>query len=401
MIYHIDMHVIVLIIPRELITRYMNKKIFDKVVLALLMLFLVPGVCWAQTVQCTQKLNEAGILYDEGRLLEVLDKLEEANCMRNGFTKEQLTRAYRLQALVYIFMDDEPNAEDAIVKLLLVDPEHPLDASDPAELHYLYNKYRSKPIFRLGGFLGVNSTSVNSLSEYTTSSQFGNNKISKSFSPSQGFHVGATIEYMPIENLELIFRLKFSRRSYVVGNEIITQDETLDASDFKISGLSETMDWISTPLAVRYNFPLKKVEPYVIAGASFDYLLASSISGSREGGAPVDVSGHDMLALDMREKVNWTTFFGGGVKFEFQRIHSFFLEATYGLGGVNIVNGANRYASQELIWNIGYVDDDMTINGIDFSAGMIFSIYKPKKFSEKKLLKLSEKRLAKESKKRD
>lgn len=369
-----------------------------KIAIGVLLLCLgASKILYAQSVECTQRLNEASILYDEGRLPEVLETLNKGKCLKEGFSREQQARAYRLMALVYIFLDDELNAEDAIISLLHADPEHPYSPeNDPAEFIVLYKKFRYKPIFRVGGYFGVNQSSVNSLSQYGTFSfnpdlNDPNSTISKSFSPGIGLQMGATFEYQPIKEMnilkdfEVMLRVQMSWQNYLVNYPIITAVGGAPGADFKVSELKESMTWFSTPLALRYNIPINNIIPYIIGGVSADFLLGSKMTGSREGTTSVRLTDLDLKAFDMREKFNWSYFGGAGVKFTVDRTKSFFVEGTYNSGGQNFVNGKNRNASQELNYNIAHTDDDKSLNSIRLSVGFIWSVYKPIKYSEKKL----------------
>ncbi len=397
----------------------MNKVRWIKVLGVPLILLVASVHVMGQNVQCTQRLAQAQRLYDQGRLTEVEAMLvgenkDDVNCLKNGLSKEQQTTAYRLLALVHIFLDDEPNAEDAIIDLLLVDPEHPAPDTDPAEFRALYNKFRSQPIFRWGVFFGLSQTSANPLSEYeafdrhidesgngpthfTDLDGIGSPPLKKTFEPGLGFTLGASIEYMPVKNLELVLRTQMNWQNYKVSFPVISDTPDLEASNFRVEGLTEAMQWIKVPLSARYNFPLAKkgekakVTPYVTGGISLDYLLASKIGeGNREGTTSVSVTfGEDLIKNDLRDRVNWTSFAGVGVKLSVKRINSLFFEATYGVGGKNIVNGANRYISQDQNWNVAHIDGDKSIDVISINAGFIMSVYKPKKFSDKKLARMA------------
>ena len=157
-------------------------------------------------------------------------------------------------------------------------------------------------------------------------------------------------------------------------------------------------------MALRYNYPIGdgNITPYVIGGISADFLLAAALEGDRQGTTTVSVSsGSDLHQFDLREKFNWTSFVGLGAKLSVKRINSLFIEGTYGLGGQNIVNGANRYASQDQNFNMAHIDNDKSINQININIGFIMSVYKPIKYSSKKLAKLAEKEERKRAKQRN
>ncbi|MBU2912484.1 outer membrane beta-barrel protein [Reichenbachiella agariperforans] len=354
---------------------------------------------------CTQKLSEAEDLYEAGRLYEVTKKLKEGSCLldaKSGFTKEERIRAYRLLALVYLFMDNEPDAEDAVVNLLLVDPEHPEnDPNDPAELKLLFAKYRSKPIFRLGVYAGMSYASVHSMQEYGTYN-FNNEgfdrddsgtDLSKEYGSLLGFKGGLSIEYMVVKNLEILLRIEYLRASYEVQAQLLSNgsNDDFNANSFEVS-LLENQQWMNFPLGLRYNFPLGNVTPYITGGASYGFLLKSSMTGDRAGLATKFLTGLDLMELDMRNKTNWSYFGGLGLKINIKRTNSLFFEASYSVGAANFVNGQNRYASDDLTIKMAHVDDDLTLNHLAVTVGFIKSFYNPKKYSEKKLKKLNQKK---------
>ncbi|UXP32001.1 outer membrane beta-barrel protein [Reichenbachiella agarivorans] len=355
-------------------------------------------------VSCTQKLSEAEDLYDAGRLYEVTKKINEGNCLssgKDGFTKEEKIKAYRLLALVYLFMDNEPDAEDAVVNLLLVDPEHPEnDPNDPAELKYLFAKYRSKPIFRIGTFIGGNATGIHSMKTYavfnTSSNDFDSvgSPISKQYSSKMGFSAGIGIEYMLVKNLEILLRATYASNVYEVNYNLISNGSYEATNAFEVL-LTESQQWLRTPLALRYNIPIGTVTPYVMGGVSFDWLLSAKMTGNRGGLGTKFVTDLDLVDLKMRNRTNWSYLGGVGMKVNFKRTDSFFIEATYSVGAQNFVNSANRYASDQLNYNMGHIDDDMAINSLAVKVGYIKSFYNPKKYSDKKLQKVNQKRAKK------
>src|SRR5690606_22162750 len=85
------------------------------------------------------------------------------------FSDEERVRALKLLTLVHIFSDQEALAEQSMIRLLRADPEHILDPLvDPAELFFLYQQFRTAPIFRIGVRGGMNATMPLVLAEYGT-----------------------------------------------------------------------------------------------------------------------------------------------------------------------------------------------------------------------------------------
>ena len=145
--------------------------------LIITLVFIFSGVV-AFSQSCSQKLVQAERDYEAGRLAGIPNSLSACLNDKDGLTKEEWIRAYRLFTLVHIFTDNEPAAEEALVNLLGADPEHELlESTDPAELFYLYEQFQVKPIFRIGLRLGLNSSFPSVLESFSTSNQLENRKF--------------------------------------------------------------------------------------------------------------------------------------------------------------------------------------------------------------------------------
>jgi len=353
-------------------------------------------------LSCTQILNDAEDAYDEGNLDEVIDALDGADCFKkvkaDPFSSEETIRAYRILTLAYLFTDNEPSAEVALVGLLNADPEHPTnEREDPAEFIYLYSKYRVLPIFRLGLKFGINQSSVRSLG-ITTYGTFNTASVSKRYAPKIGFMAEATFEYQLknwFKNFEAVLGAGYYSQSYEVGFTLIpatTNSETGNEVSPVETLLKETQTWLKAPLMLRFVLPIKNPiwSPYIYGGASFDYLIGANMSGERTGDIPRDVDQSDLLSYDMRNQINRSYFGGVGVKRR-SKTNYFIAELRYGIGADNFVDPANRYNNENLLFDQVHVDDDLAIDNITISVGYVHSIYKPIKYSEKKMAKRSSK----------
>ncbi|MGL1889165.1 MAG: PorT family protein [Reichenbachiella sp.] len=363
-----------------------------RLVLVVGMIFVSYGSMYAQG-SCSLILSEAEDLYEAGRLYEVTKVLKQSDCLdakKGGFTKEEKTKAYRLLALVYLFMDNEPDAEVAVINLLNVDKEHPLDENDPAELKLMMDKYRSKPIFRVGVLAGPNLTGVREITEYGT---FNTDSINKSYNNELSIHFGVTVEYNVIDNLEIVLRGEYSVQKYSVNYRIISEGDDNNTNAFVVQ-LEEKQNWFKIPVAIKYGYPMGNVMPYVIGGVSFDFLVGAKMSGSRQGTTTITLTEDeaDLKELDMRQKSNISYFGGIGLRLNLKRTDFIFLEAKYSVGANNVVNGQNRFASGNLNYDMAHIDSDFAINNMALSVGYLRSLYSPKKYSEKKLKKLNQKK---------
>ena len=356
------------------------------------------GIVFSQSQNATQVLSAAERDYDQGKLIGIPGRLEpymELKAKEGGFTKPERIRAQKLITLVHIFTDDEPKAEESLVKLLKLDPEHKLDPRvDPAEFYFLYGKFRTKPIFRLSLKIGANKSLPNVLQSYGPFNTgeyrkyYNGETDDQSFDGQQGtlgigFWAELAIERHIFYGIEagLGFQLRQSR--YDV-------DQKINESSL-ITYVANQQTYFRTPLYLRYNYryfsdtgPI----PYVSLGASFDYLVdAVYAEATRQGGT--SFSPTSTINLKDNNQVNSTnlSLIGAlGVKFRI-KTHFLTLEARYEKSMFNYINPDNRWNggnsnNSVQTGDLAFVEDDLALDFVSFSIGYTHSIYSPKKLKE-------------------
>ncbi len=359
-----------------------------KLLLALLTVFAGTWVQAQSSAQCTRALDEAEQAFEQGRLLYILDKTANRrfyDCLENGgFSKEEEIRAKKLLVKAYLFSDNEEEAEKSLVQLLSTDKEHQLTPEDPAELYFLYSKFKTEPILRVGARFGGNKSFITRLQEFNTF-QTG----SKIYNPSigSGLNIWAEIlvEKYIAKGMEVASGPQIRFAAYEVEGALIEDNLT-----YTVSNRSTTL---SIPVLFRYNFGYdatgangerKIITPYIFVGASYDYVLNARYEDtSRSGGTAVtlDDASSSLIDFDQVARQNASVFAGAGLKFRVgrARVDFFSLEARYTNSLFNYINPDNRWENQELYFDIGHVEDDLTINTFSFSVGYIRSFYIPRK----------------------
>lgn len=365
----------------------------------LLVFFFIVISVVAYGQSCTQRLVQAERDYEAGRLANIPTLIGDCFGKDKGtnFSKEERIRAYRLLTLVYIFIDDEPDAELSLINLLKADPEHLLDEStDPAELFFLYRQFQVGPIFRIGIRGGVNLSLPNVAQTFTTSNSGVANKFYNGdegdgditdLSGSQ-FPIGFWGEVTYEKHLGLGFEIvggvqaRFSR--YDVDNFFN------DATTFN-NNISNNQFYGRLPVYARYTYNYRRrtgPKPYVFLGGSADYLVSATYTNaSRRGGTPFTLttgagSGDDLKEFDQVNEWNFSLTGGVGVKLPV-KTHFFTLELRYDNSLLNYIKSENRYANQKVAFDLGHVEDNLTLNYLSFSIGYIRSIYHPKRNDKK------------------
>ena len=350
---------------------------------------------------CTIILNRAEDDYEAGRLLGIPDRITP--CLENeAFSKEEEIRALKLMTLVFIFTDNDSKADEYLVKLLKADPEHDLDPEvDPAELYYLYNQFRVKPIFRVAFRAGVNSSDpqiVNSFTSSTTNTwpKFTNGRTPEGL---KTYTVEGSQPVAAINGIGLGTFLELMIERHLLKGVEVAGGPQLRISSYNVdmylnnssmySEIVEKQTYLRLPVLARYNLwyedePRKDILPYAYLGGSFDYLLSSIVSdGARTGGTSFSlVENNDYKANDMVYNTNVSIFGGLGAKFR-MATHFLTVEFRYDRSFGLYHNPENRWNNnQNSTFDLAYVPDDTKLHMFSFSVGYTRSIYNPKKLVE-------------------
>lgn len=348
---------------------------------------------WGIAQTCTQQLNQAEDDYAAGRLLRIPGQIE--GCM-NSFSKEEKIRAKKLLTLVYIFTDQEAKADVAMIALLKEDPEHRLDPTvDPAELFFLYDQFRTAPIFKLSLKLGGNSSNPKLIgspygTEHTQNApvfingktdsglkSYNYNNSDTVFSGQGGLGSGLSLELMAEKHfnhgIELGFGVQLRRSSYHV-------DQYLN-NDVYSSSRTNQQTMLRTPLQIKYTYNYenrdKKILPYALIGTSFDYVLSAKYPNAvRDGGIGTTLSDLDLIAANQVNRYNYSFYGGLGASLR-AKTHFVTLEVRYDMSRLNYINSKERYTNQDLTFELATVEPNLSLNFLSVSVGYTYSVHKP------------------------
>jgi hypothetical protein len=354
---------------------------------------LVYGQTWSQ------RLSSAERDYEEGRLANIPERLQggfDLKSKEGGYSKEETVRALKLITKVYIFLDDEPNAEEYLIRLLKADKEHKLDPRvDPAELYFMYDQFRTKPILRVALRTGFNKSYPQVLQTFNTSNTLVSKKLYNGVgdapgtaSPSGTLGLGYWGELVAERHLwygiEVGTGVGMRVSSYDVDNYV---GESSENEPTLVSYISNKQVNFRVPLFARYNFryfqefgPI----PYLSVGGSYDYLVdAEYASATRRGGTSVTLSDNKNLkSIDLVNLNNLSGFIAIGTKLRVQT-HFLTFELRYDRSFFNYINEENRWnANQLFTYDLGFVEDDLALDMLSFSIGYTYSVYSPKKLKE-------------------
>ncbi|WP_185154339.1 porin family protein [Fulvivirga sp. M361] len=323
---------------------------------------------------CTQSLRSAQTAYDEGQLQRIPVLLESCLNSRDGFTDEEKTLAYRLLTLAHIFMDEPQKADEAMLALLKFNPQFEInEGADPAELINLYGTFRTTPILSYGIKGGGNITLVEVLNSFGVHNLEGTDG---EYQKDPGFQVGFSVE------IPLTKKLTLNPELYLMGNfnTYVNNFGNIDSLNRFIRKQEFTFSHLTASLPVTLQYRLidnSKLNPYVFAGASANYALSSTLNGQTNS-SNESFEGPTEDLMEQRFALNFNAILGGGIKLKVGK-NQLLIEARFNYGILNQLDEDKRYANQELLFNYGYIHDDIKLHSIALSVGYLLPLYKPKK----------------------
>ena len=271
------------------------------------------------TQSCSIYLEEAQLFYDEGRIQEIEGKV--SGCL-GTYGKADKEQALRLMILANIFMEEEDLADSLMGVLLSSSHEFTPDPIlDPTEFINLYNTYDTDPMFNVGIKLGQN-WSLTDVGQYHTIGQPGSKY---EYSIINGMHAALLFEWEFKDRFILYPEISYSQRRYSKEAEFTG---LLSNDIYSTHEMQEKFTWLELPITVQYLLiDDKKVDnptneesrfkPYIFAGGSISYLLASEYPGdvnSRLRKENSEVKLATVSSLEDRNQINFNAVLGGGIK---------------------------------------------------------------------------------------
>lgn len=326
---------------------------------------------------CTVKLLQAEKLYAEGKIEKVPDLID--NCIESGFNKENKINALRLLTLVYLYEDNQEEAEATLLRLLKVDPEYQINRNlDPIEFIRLHSLYNTESVFSLGLVLGGVISTPRLIQTY---SGYDFNEAETKYSSSGlGFSIGIKAIYHLNDNIDISFEPKFSQFSYSV-NENVSESTVFNGV--------ETLSYIDIPIVGSYYFyEYREASFYADLGFSYSQLVAAKMNEQfteYTNSEHAEIKGSSIVMNDKRQGYLISGLVGVGVKYKMKR-DNIQLNVRYNFGFNNITIPEKRddyqyYEDEDesLSWKYHYVDNDFSISNFTILVSYNHEFYIHKK----------------------
>lgn len=349
-----------------------------------LVLVLVSYYSFAQTgTTPAQTLRLARATYEQGRLHEIPTQLNDG--VIAAMNKQEKVEAYKILCLSYIYLEEPEKADAAMLNILTTDPYFEIiEAVDPAEFVALYHTFRTRPIYRIGGKLGVDASRPN-VSEAATAGELA---TGSNYAPLIGIQFGASADLPINQRLTLHGELLYAQKRFKLNQvfdrqtDVITGEELVNETE-----AVEQETWLSLPLTVEWNVLKgdskfnKKFNPYIAGGVAIDYLLASKITAQqlRDQETAIQEKTYNIT----RNSINISAIGAIGSK---MRVGGGYLvtEIRYLYGITKVNSKENAYENQAITWEINYADPVFKISSLEISVAYIQNIFKPKKLRRRK-----------------
>lgn len=345
-------------------------------------------------------------LYQNGELEEVinsfrkvcLEKDEDLAKESKEFKKvknEFKADIYSIVCRTYIALDKPHLADRFLSKLFAIRVDEDFQEYWLAIRESKSYDYYISPRLQIGGIIGSNLSFAMPTERFSifNNAQVGSNASSekKYFSSLEqnnliGFRLGFLLTYALTKNFALLIQpcysnYRFGYQEFYGWADNPTTNVSLLLDLEKNS--TQSISYIEIPAVMRYQFLIdKKFKPYLLFGA-FNGLLSNAsktlvikeLPGIRTNGARTDFLGNSASArYDITNLLssNYYGFIAGaGMGYHYQNFRLSF-SATYRYGMNNIVNPAQRYTNQDLVFGYHDIFDNTLLNSLNFQLAISY-----------------------------
>jgi hypothetical protein len=288
-----------------------------------------------------------------------------------------------LLTMAYIYLEEPEKADEAMLNLLRTDHFFEVDRNvHPAEFISLYNKFRTKSLFRIGANLGptFNMASVYS-DEYVGQTAAGAGK----YAPKVGFQIGLVFEKDILERgndkpplLTLAPEVVYAIRSYGYSSTPFVND--VDETPAAAQEYTAKINRFEINPLVKVNLRKSNLNPHIIVGPGLNYLLSNTISGAVlnwNNGAGT-VTGPDIDTYKSTgNALSVSGVLGFGVRLRFGSVYGT-LDLRWRQDISNFINSSSRNVP-EVQFDYAVASDNFRLSTFSVNLGIQYAYFNPKK----------------------
>ncbi|MBK7762119.1 MAG: PorT family protein [Bacteroidetes bacterium] len=336
---------------------------FFSAIITLVFLSLLSQSVSAQSDSCIIKLKSASTSYDQDDY-DLTIKLLLSTLNECKLDKADKIQAYKLLILSYLKIDNLEAADDAAAKIMKIDPNYKPDKfKDDPKLSALFEKYKPAPMFLFGLSVGYNQSFVSAEKTYSIVHNDDESQYA-SYKNKGGFQIGVQFEGRAYKNLWAELGLRYRQSNY---------EHRLDSVEQTTVNYSEKMSYFDLPLSVKYYIPIKRLYPYVQAGACFSFLTNALSTTTRDDLKDI------VNRTDYRNSFMLGYFGGAGLAYRLKGFQAF-VDFRYTAYSDLVNKEGTRYDDLTNVFKYYYIDDDFTMNNMQVNFGVNYTLmYKNKK----------------------
>jgi hypothetical protein len=316
---------------------------------------------------CTERLRTAQELFDQGLVERIPGYLFP--CIEEGFTTEQKIKAYKLVIQSYYFDDAIDEASQTMRKLLWSFPDLKTDSTDSQEFISLFQSFDNRIFLSVGALSGsffpFPTSKINS-------SSYINNMITDNkytYVP-VSFQMGLNVELFFFKNLSVSLDAVYTNLKY---QNIMD----LDPGGYNIHfDYDEYQSMLEFPILFHYNFPQKRLQPFVNLGSLISYDLSAKANVHYNSTLGTIASEKNIDVRDQHYAIGLGVIGGGGIRY--------YLKKGYLSMNVNYCRGIsynykenarvdNAMPDNDIVWEYLYSEPNFTMSRVTFSIG--YSLY--------------------------
>jgi hypothetical protein len=261
-----------------------------------------------------------------------------------------------------------------MLQLLKIRPQYKTRTTDLVEFKQLQESYDIKTRFNLSLFAGMNNPEFQVMQYRSIASE---TLEPGSYESNIGANLGIGFDWRLVDEFYISIAALYQRNSYSYTETIL---------DYQDVSVIERLDFLNTPVLLRYQLSYSDYQLILSAGMSAHWLLVSrgdiELFG-RQSGSRTILNGIPEKTIDynlseQRNKVNLNYVLGAAIRRKFG-LTAIELAFNYEYGLNNLVIGEERFSNEDLYRTYSYIPDDFKMNQWRISVGIIQSFVYPKK----------------------
>lgn len=312
----------------------------------------------SQNDPCLTKMNDAGKMIQDGRYDEAISLLN-ATLAECSLSNEDKIEANKSLIIAYFAIDDLESADACAARVMKIDPNYRSDKMrDPSEMVALFERYKPTAIVTVGIKGGANISLMNASNTYSIVSDDDSEGLDN-YKSKTGFQVGIYAEYRAWKNLWVQAEGQFRQSGYSID---------IPNVEGRTISYTEDLNYIDVSLSAKYYFLDGNIKPYFQAGASYSFLNSALGEVSRD-----DIN--DIVNRKVQRNDALFGLFGeAGLTYAIDNL-------TIGVGvrylyiDENVNKEGTRYENLSSVFQYYYIDNDFTMNNLQFSVGVQYNLF--------------------------